>query len=81
MVKAEWDEWLLHPVTQEFRKAIKGRIQELKDQWANGAFSTESLDGTKQLNAEAIGKVQMLQDLLEATYESVTEDNANGKSS
>ena len=81
MVKEEWDEWLQHPVTIEFRKAMQTRLDELKNDWANGGYTTETVDGTAQLNARSLGKAQMLSDLLEATYEGVTEDAANVKHS
>jgi hypothetical protein len=81
MVKAEWDEWKSHPVTQDFFKAMRNRKDELLEDWVRGSYTTESVDGTAQRNALALGRVHMLTDLLEATYEDVTEDAANVKHS
>lgn len=81
MVKDDWDEWLLHPVTVEFRKAMKHIREDIKEQMANGNYSTETVDGTAQLYAEAVGKAMQLDDLLNASYEGVTEDAASSKHS
>jgi hypothetical protein len=47
--------------------------------WADGAFSTESSDGTIQLNSEAIGKAYLLKDLLDVSYETIVEELANNE--
>lgn len=75
----EWKEWKLHPVTHEFFNSVKARIEEKKSDWANGAFTGESLDASMQKNAEAIGAVIALADLLETSYESVLEEVADAK--
>jgi hypothetical protein len=36
------------------------------------------MHGTIQLNANAIGKVQLLEDLMEVSYEWIVEELANG---
>lgn len=75
----EWKEWKLHPVTIEFFSSVKARIEDKKDQWANGNFTEETIDGTSQRNAEAIGAVVALSDLLETSYEGVIEEVADAK--
>jgi Sec-independent protein translocase protein TatA len=79
MSESDFKEWLLHPVTVEFRKAMSNRREELKEDLAEGAFTTETVDGTAQQTAKAIGQIQMLKDLLETTYKNVTEDASNVK--
>jgi hypothetical protein len=79
MSEDDFQEWLLHPVTVEFRKAIVNRREELKEDLSEGTFTTETVDGTAQQTAKAIGQIQILKDILDATYQSVTEDAANGK--
>jgi hypothetical protein len=58
---------------------LKSLRELAKEEWANGAFTDNSVDGTAQLNAEVIGKVRLLQDLLEVSYEWVTEELSNGR--
>jgi hypothetical protein len=48
--------------------------QLVKDEWANGTFTSSDIYGTLQLNSEAIGKARLLEDLLEMNYEWVTEE-------
>lgn len=79
MTEDDFKEWLLHPVTVEFRKAMVNRREELKEDLSEGVFTTETVDGTAQQTAKAIGQIQILKDLLETTYQGVTEDAANGK--
>lgn len=38
---------------------------EYLESWAGGVFTEESVDGTAQRNAEALGKVQMLDSVIE----------------
>ena len=75
----EWTEWKLQPVTVEFFKAIENRVEGIKDDWANGHFTVESVEGTKQLNAKALGNVEILLALLETSYEGVVEDAADAR--
>lgn len=75
----EWKEWKQHEVTKEFFDSIKARIEEKKEDWANGNFTTESSDGTVQKNAAAVGAVAALSDLLETSYEGVVEEVADAK--
>ena len=77
MVKEEWDEWLLHPVTVEFRKAMRNIREDIKENMVSGAYSTETVDGTAQLYSQAVGAAQQIEDLLNASYEGMTEDAAN----
>ena len=53
-------EWLHHPVTQEFRKALQGLVDEAKDNWSNGAFVRDPLS-----EAGAIGYIKGLRALIE----------------
>lgn len=62
-----------NPVTQAYQQFLKNLQQEFKNQWANGTYTSPETHGTLQLNAEAIGKVRLLTDLLEVDYETFTE--------
>ena len=62
--EAEREEWRAHPQTQAFLAWLQENRETLKESWANGHLTTESLDGTKQVNAEAIGKCQAFDDVM-----------------
>jgi hypothetical protein len=57
--------WKNHPVTKEYFKMMKQLREELLEQWANSNFTAETSEGTAQLNAKALGKVQLLDELLD----------------
>lgn len=65
MIKSEFQQWLKHPATEALISNLKEQIQFLKDGWAEGAFTTETVDGTVQTNAKNIGQIQCALTLLE----------------
>ena len=58
---------------------LEVRKQVLKDDWANGVFTSSDHTGTLQLNSEAIGKVVLLQELSDLSYEQLIEEIADAK--
>ena len=52
-------------------------LEQTQVQWANGEFTSESADGTVQLNSAAIGKTRTLAYLTNMTYEDLVEDLTN----
>ena len=73
MTLDEWQEWQIHPATKAFLSYLQQSQKELQRQWANGGFTTESADGTVQLNAEALGMYRALSQVLELDYETIKE--------
>ena len=57
-------EWVQHPVTQELIKELLGDLSNLKEAWGDGVYTTESIEGTVQQNAKALGKVEAVGDIL-----------------
>lgn len=45
--------------------------------WAEGTHTTESMDGTIQLNSMAIGQGRLLKDLIELDYEEFVQELAD----
>ena len=43
------------------------------EQWSQGQFTSESTEGTAQMNAKALGAVQLIEELLETDYERISE--------
>jgi hypothetical protein len=58
-----------------FKKYLKKLEENEKEAWGRGEYTSELADGTIQLNASAIGRVRLLQDLLsdDLTYEVILE--------
>lgn len=68
-------EWKTHQVTKEWFKYLKRLREDVKEAWSNGVFTGESSEATAQLNAKALGKIQMLSDLIESDF--LTEEEKN----
>jgi hypothetical protein len=50
--------WLGQPTGEYYQYMLAEKIEEIKDNWANGLYTGESTEETAQLNAEAVGKIQ-----------------------
>ena len=75
-----WADWLQHPVTEALRKEILlPRLQELHRKWEAGDFTAESMEGTMQLNASAVGAAGVLRFLLEMDLEQLKGELDAGK--
>lgn len=59
------DEWARHPGTQIILAYLEASYETIKESWANGAFTQESMEATCQKNAEQIGKVDGILELVE----------------
>lgn len=66
MTPQEIQSWKQHPVTEAFIAALDERKRTLQDSWSAGQFTGKSTDETAQMNAKAIGQVQMLDDILQS---------------
>lgn len=74
--------WLDQSSGKYFKQeVIIKKIDELKDDWASGAFTGENNEQTIQLNSEALGKVQQLYDLLLTLDEMCTDEQTDEQSS
>lgn len=72
ITEQEWAEWKLHPVTMQYHKCLEQFLENLKQQWVSGNFTSSSTDETVQLNASNIGKAQMLIDILGLDFETLS---------
>lgn len=63
--RSEVETWLKHPCTQALRYALMGDFMGLYDSWGNGEFTKESVDGTVQSNAKALGQVQAIESMVD----------------
>jgi len=67
--REEFEIWKLSPVTQQLILKIKEEMQEVMFRWAEGQYTSESVDGTVQTNAKYLGVVQTLDGMVETIEE------------
>lgn len=58
--KDDWDNWVQHPVTKALRELARKEQEQLRLNWANGTFVTGDAMHSMAMNAEALGRHQML---------------------
>jgi hypothetical protein len=73
----KFEDWLRHPVTIQLNRWLRQQVQQTQTQWASGNFTAESAHATVQLNAQAIGRVQTLQELLDLEFSFLMEQQSN----
>lgn len=65
----DWQEWAHHPMTMLWAEQIREDLQDMKDCWARGGYTTANSDELLQANAQAIGAAQTLQSMLDKIEE------------
>ena len=64
-IRQEVAEWKQHKVTKFLIKRLEDDTQEIKEMWAQGAYTLESESGTLQVNSQALGSLKAIGDLLD----------------
>lgn len=54
----EFEEWLLHPITREFRRVLGVKRRELRDLWEDGHFTGDKIEETVIRNVSNMGLAQ-----------------------
>lgn len=67
----EFQNWLLQPETRVFWDLLRRWKENLQDQWARGVFQEDSVEETAMANANALGELNLLNQLLELSYENL----------
>lgn len=62
-------EWAHHPVTLEYLSTLKEARHDRLEAWAKGNYTHETQGGTIQVNAQAIGEVGVLTQLVDQIEE------------
>ena len=70
--------WLNQRVGKFHKAQLVEKIEDLKDNWANGDYTGDSVEETVQKNSEAIGKAQAYADVI-LTLEEMTEDEQSSE--
>ena len=60
--KEEHRNWADHPITQAFLLYLVNEFEANKQRWSEGFYTEETVDGTAQKNAKAIGKQEAIHD-------------------
>lgn len=63
--RQERESWLAHPCTRAFIHTIQGDVLDILESWGNGNYTTETVDGTIQLNSNAIGQYTAASSMLD----------------
>ena len=65
----EFKEWLQHPVTVQFRKALRMKAEDYVAGWEAGSYTGATADETFQLNSLHLGHVRALRAALVMEYD------------
>ena len=68
LTEEEFKEWKAGRLTQEWFKALEAWRENLKEQWAQGAFNSDRTNETATANVNAVGQVRLLEDQLSMGY-------------
>jgi len=77
LTEDEFNEWKLHPMTQELLRILEAKRDLLRRQWEGGSYEDWTQDGTALVNMGNIGLCRgysFVQDLDYETYVSEIED-------
>jgi len=76
--QSEYEQWRASPATKAFFALARSWENQIKDEWGMGHYTGESEAATIQMNAEAIGKLQVIRALFDIAYEDILEgENAH----
>ena len=64
MAQNQEQAWAQHPMTQKYLQGLKSLVEQSKELWASRKFEGKSLEQSALQNAEALGAVSILQELI-----------------
>lgn len=62
-------EWKQHEMTREYAQRLKDAIIEAQENWSNGYYTHETVEGTVQKNAEVLGFIAGIRAAIELLSE------------
>ena len=65
----EFKGWLSHPVTQEIKRLLNEKREELRQAWEGGSFTDYEKDGTILVNVGNMGTCKGYAFIVELDYE------------
>ena len=75
----EWRDWQDHPATKAFLECFRRRKEFLKEQWAEGQYTDQQHFATAILNARAIGKCEVCDQVVALDYEEMLGELTDGE--
>ena len=72
MDEARFKAWHAQDDTKEFFKYLQGKRDECTEGWVAGRFTSDTVEGTAMMNAEALGVVSVIDDILNLVAEDVS---------
>lgn len=70
-----FNEWLQHPTTKALRAIARRDFEQLKDDWAAGRFSAATEHERATKDANALGKCEILDGLVNIDFDFFAEQN------
>ena len=77
LTEQEFKGWRADPVTQVYFQVLRQWVEDLKEQWVEGVFSSGDPVVTHAANVSAVGECRLLTRLMELDFEQF-EAIANG---
>lgn len=74
MSQEEFEGWKSSQATRQFKFWLAQRAERYMEQWATACLQHEEPYETSICNAIAIGKINLIREILEMEFEDVTED-------
>lgn len=71
MTEEEWGQWKHDDITKKLFAHFERTRDTIIDRWASGAYTRESAEGTAQLNAEALARVNVLNEIINLEPEDI----------
>jgi len=78
--RREWEE---HPLTKGLKELLRADMHIILTSWASGGYTSDTIDGTAQQNASALGELHALEKCLDhigELEEILDDDNSGGTS-
>lgn len=73
----QYNSWLGHPVTVRLNQYLRQQRELLKEQWANGGFTSDTSEKTALLTANAVGQCEVLSAILEIQPDQLYQEPEN----
>ena len=61
----QFAEWLEHPTTRALQRFLRAERQALAERWLDGGFTSDTVEKTAMLTANAVGQGEVLRILIE----------------
>ena len=74
LIQQRFEDWSMHPGTVALRRLLRAELSNLKDRWASGGFTADTVEASALLSANAVGQCEIIQVLLDLTPEQLFQE-------